>query len=90
MNTFKFKQVQSQSILMAKTMRKMSLKIQIIAGNNLNSCPDATSQETLPLVQVLFEFEAMMLPDDANLPTITIYYQLILSQFIFFFSKIKV
>ena len=35
---------------MAKTMRKTNLKIQMLAGKNLNSCPDSDSDETLTLV----------------------------------------
>ena len=35
---------------MPKTMRKTSLKIQMLAGNSLNVCPDSDSQKKLPLV----------------------------------------
>ena len=41
---------------MPKTMRKTSLKIQMLAGNSLNVCPDSDSQKKLPLVY-LFEFD---------------------------------
>ena len=36
---------------MAKTMRKTNLKIQMLAGKNLNSCPNLKSDETLTLIQ---------------------------------------
>ena len=34
---------------MPKTMRKTSLKIQMLAGNSLNVCPDSDSQKKLRL-----------------------------------------
>ena len=34
---------------MPKTMRKTSLKIQMLAGISLNVCPDSGSQKKLPL-----------------------------------------
>ena len=33
-------------------MRKTSLKIQMLAGNSLNVCPDSDSQKKLPLDKV--------------------------------------
>ena len=34
-------------------MRKTSLKIQMLAGNSLNVCPDSDSQKKLPLIKNL-------------------------------------
>ena len=34
---------------MAKTMRKTNLKIQMLVGKNLNSCPDSDSDKTSTL-----------------------------------------
>ena len=38
---------------MPKTIRKTSLKIQMLAGNSLNVCPDSDSQKKLPLVTTI-------------------------------------
>ena len=46
---------------MAKTLRKTSLKIQILAGNNLNQCLGASSQETPPLVSRVIDIHNILI-----------------------------
>ena len=40
---------------MARIMRKQNLKIQMLAGNNLKSCPDTRSKKTVTLVYLFID-----------------------------------
>ena len=65
---------------MVKTMRKQNLKIQMLAGNNLNSCPDSRSQEKPPLVLLVIVIDFDHCTNVHYLPAISIRVQLTFKQ----------
>ena len=50
----------SKSILIVKTIREKNLKIQMLAGNSLNSFFDASFKKTMTLGLLLFDNTSIM------------------------------